>query len=254
MSIAHLNSKTHKIATQEEWLEARIALLKKEKELTHAREALAQQRRELPWVKVEKDYVFDSQEGKVALSDLFDGRSQLIVYHFMFDPAWSQGCKSCSLVADHYEPAIIHLNHRDVSMVTVSRAPVEKLAAFRERMGWDFKWVSSFNNEFNKDFGVSFTLEERKSGKSIYNYVSQPYPISELPGMSVFIKDDNGDVFHSYSTYARGLDSFLNVYNLLDLVPKGRDEEESPDMSWVRHHDRYDAKNFVDPWMEHPES
>jgi predicted dithiol-disulfide oxidoreductase (DUF899 family) len=168
----------------------------------------------------------------------------------MFDPEWSQGCKSCSLLADHYNPAIIHLEHRDVSMVTVSRAPLDKLLAFRDRMGWSFKWVSSFSNDFNRDFQVSFTQEERNSGLAIYNYISQPYPISELPGLSVFYKDAGGDIFHTYSTYARGLDIFLNVYNLLDVVPKGRDEENFPGMSWVRHHDRYDGKPFVDPWME----
>ena len=243
-------SPDHKVLSREDWLKARIALLKKEKELTRQRDELARQRRELPWVKVEKEYVFDAPEGKAALADLFGGRSQLIVYHFMFDPEWSQGCKSCSLLADHYNPAIIHLEHRDVSMVTVSRAPLDKLLAFRDRMGWTFKWVSSFSNDFNRDFRVSFTEEERNSGLAIYNYVSQPYPVSELPGLSVFYKDASGDIFHTYSTYARGLDIFLNVYNLLDVVPKGRDEDDVPNMSWVRHHDRYDGKPFIDPWME----
>ena len=240
----------HKVTSREDWLKARIALLAKEKELTRQRDELARERRELPWVKVEKDYIFDAPEGKVPLAALFEGRSQLIVYHFMFDPEWSQGCKSCSLLADHYNPAIIHLNHRDVSMVTVSRAPLDKLLAFKERMGWTFKWVSSFSNDFNGNFQVSFTQEERNSGLAIYNYVSQPYPISELPGLSVFYKDAAGDIFHTYSTYARGLDIFLNVYNLLDVVPKGRDEEDFPGMSWVRHHDRYDGQPFIDPWME----
>lgn len=240
----------HPVTSREEWLKARIALLEKEKELTRARDELARQRRELPWVKLEREYEFDAPEGKVTLGDLFAGRSQLIVYHFMFDPEWSQGCKSCSLVADHYEPAIIHLEHRDVSMATVSRAPLEKLLVFQKRMGWKFKWVSSFSNSFNRDFRVSYTPGELKSELSVYNYVSQPYPISELPGLSVFYKNAEGEVFHTYSTYARGLDIFLNVYNLLDVVPKGRDEEDAPDMSWVRHHDRYDGKPFVDPWLE----
>lgn len=254
MTTAEANIAGHQVTSREEWLKVRIALLAKEKELTRQRAELARQRRELPWVKVESDYVFDAPAGKVTLGELFDGRSQLIVYHFMFDPQWSQGCKSCSLVADHYNPAIVHLQHRDVSMVTVSRAPLEKLLAFRDRMGWTFHWVSSFNNTFNRDFNVSFTREELNSGLSIYNYVSPPYPITELPGLSVFYKDDKGGIFHTYSTYARGLDIFLNVYNLLDVVPKGRDEDDAPGMSWVRHHDRYDDKNFVDPWMENPGS
>ncbi len=244
----------HKIVSRTEWLAARKAHLSKEKEFTRVRDALSRERRELPWVKVDKEYVFDASQGKMSLADLFDGRTQLIVYHFMFDPEWSQGCKSCSLVADHYNPAIIHLEHKDVSMVTVSRAPLEKLLAFRDRMGWTFPWVSSFHNDFNRDFQVSYTLEERKSGLQIYNYESQAFPISEAPGMSVFAKDENGDVFHTYSTYARGLDGFLNVYNLLDLVPKGRDEEHTPGMAWVRHHDRYGVPNFVDPWNERPGS
>ena len=250
MTTTEARTASHKVTSREDWLKARIALLAKEKDLTRERDELARQRRELPWVKVDKDYIFDAPEGKVPLAVLFEGRSQLIVYHFMFDPEWSQGCKSCSLLADHYNPAIIHLEHRDVSMVTVSRAPLDKLLAFRDRMGWTFNWVSSFSNDFNRDFQVSFTQEERNSGLAIYNYVSQPYPISELPGLSVFYKDTGGDIFHTYSTYARGLDIFLNVYNLLDVVPKGRDEEDFPGMSWVRHHDRYDGKPFVDPWME----
>ncbi len=244
----------HKVVSRDEWLQARIALLKQEKELTRMRDRLSEQRRDLPWVKLEKDYVFEGQDGTQSLSDLFDGYSQLLIYHFMFAPEWSQGCKSCSLFADHYDPAIVHLNHRDVTMVTVSRAPIEKLLAFRKRMGWNFKWVSSGANDFNRDFGVYFTQQELNSGLSIYNYVSQPYPITDLPGLSVFRRDESGAIYHTYSTYSRGLDSFLNVYNFLDLVPKGRDEADLPGMGWVRHHDRYDVPNFIDPWMEHPES
>lgn len=243
-----------KIVSRNEWLQARIALLKQEKELTRLRDRLSEQRRDLPWVKLEKDYVFDDQDGKQSLSDLFNGHSQLLIYHFMFAPEWSQGCKSCSLLADHYDPAIVHLNHRDVTLVTVSRAPIEKLLAFRKRMGWNFKWVSSGANDFNRDFGVYFTQEELNSGLSLYNYVSQPYPITNLPGLSVFCRDESGAIYHTYSTYSRGLDSFLNVYNFLDLVPKGRDEADLPGMGWVRHHDRYDVSNFIDPWMEHPEN
>jgi predicted dithiol-disulfide oxidoreductase (DUF899 family) len=194
--------------------------------------------------------MFDGPDGRQSLANLFDGHSQLIVYHFMFDPDWSQGCKSCSFVADHYNPAIVHLAHRDVSMVTVSRAPIEKLLAFRDRMGWSFPWVSSFHNDFNRDFQVSYNEDERNSGLAIYNYNSQPFPISEAPGLSVFTKDEAGNIFHTYSTYARGLDIFIGAYNFLDIVPKGRDEEGIPIMSWLRHHDRYDDANFIDPWLE----
>lgn len=242
-----------KIVSRDEWLAARKSLLQEEKQFTRQRDALGRKRRELPWVKIDKDYVFDGAEGKVSLDDLFEGRSQLLVYHFMFAPEWTQGCKSCSLLADHYDPAIVHLNHRDVTMVTVSRAPIEKLLAFRQRMGWQFRWLSSFANDFNRDFRVRFTRDERDSGLAIYNYVSEPYPISDLPGLSVFTQDEAGNVFHTYSTYARGLDILINAYNLLDLTPKGRNEEDAPGMSWVRHHDRYDAKEFVDPWIETPE-
>lgn len=250
MKTAQESMDGHAVVSRDEWLKARVALLAKEKEFTKLRDAISQQRRELPWVKVESHYEFDGAEGKVTLSDLFDGRSQLIVYHFMFDPEWTQGCKSCSLLADHYDPAVIHLAHRDVTMVTVSRAPIEKLLAFKKRMGWTSLWVSSFSNTFNRDFRVSFTPDELKSGLPLYNYVSAPYPISELPGLSVFFKNDVGEIFHTYSTYARGLDLFITAYNLLDVVPKGRDEDDTPGMSWVRHHDRYGEKNFVDPWME----
>ena len=241
---------TPRVVSKQQWLEARKAHLAKEKELTRMRDELSRQRRELPMVKVDKDYVFDGPDGKVALADLFDGRSQLIVYHFMFDPEWSQGCKSCSFLADHYDPAIIHLNHRDVTMVTVSKAPLKKLTAFQKRMGWRFKWLSSFDNDFNRDFNVSFTEQELKSPLSVYNYDRKPYPITELPGISVFYKDEEGNIFHTYSSYARGLDTFIGAYHLLDIVPKGRDEEESPGMAWLRHHDNYGAKNFVDPWNE----
>ncbi len=241
---------SHKVVSREEWLRARKAFLSEEKEFTRRRDELSRRRRELPWVKVEKEYVFDTPEGKRSLADLFDGRHQLIVYHFMFDPEWSQGCKSCSLLVDHYDPAILHLNQRDVSMVTVARAPIERLEAFRKRMGWKSRFVSSFGNDFNRDFHVSFTDRELKAGAVVYNYAPESFGITEAPGMSVFSKDDAGRIFHTYSTYARGLDIFLGVYHLLDIVPKGRDEESTPGMSWVRHHDRYDGKPFVDPWDE----
>jgi predicted dithiol-disulfide oxidoreductase (DUF899 family) len=238
------------IASREEWLKARKQLLREEKDFTRARDQLSARRRDLPWVKVEEEYLFDGATGPVKLADLFEGRSQLLVYHFMFAPEWTQGCKSCSLLADHYDPAIVHLAHRDTTMVTVSRAPIEKLLAFRDRMGWSFNWVSSGRNDFNRDYQVYFTPEERQGGLAIYNYESSPFPISDLPGLSVFSRDASGKVFHTYSTYARGLDIFLNVYNLLDVTPKGRDEDNIEIMSWARHHDRYGIPGFVDPWVE----
>jgi predicted dithiol-disulfide oxidoreductase (DUF899 family) len=238
------------VVSREEWLAARTELLHEEKEFTHRREALAAKRRQLPWVEIEKNYQFDSTVGKVSLGDLFDGRHQLLVYHFMFAPEWSQGCKSCSLLADHYDPAIIHLNHRDTTMISASRAPLAKIQAFRERMGWKFNWVSTIGDEFGRDFGVLFREQELSSGLNIYNYEREPYPISDLPGLSVFYRDDDGRIFHTYSTYARGLDTFINAYNFLDVTPKGRDEENIEIMSWVRHHDRYDGPGYPDPWME----
>jgi predicted dithiol-disulfide oxidoreductase (DUF899 family) len=241
---------SHKITSQAEWIAARKDLLAREKEFTRQRDELSKQRRELPWVKIEKNYVFDGPDGKETLADLFDGRSQLIVYHFMFDPEWSQGCKSCSFLADHYNPAIVHLNHRDVSMVTVSRAPINKLLAFRERMGWTFKWVSSFDSDFNRDFHVTFTEEEWSNGTRNYNYDAKPFHVTEAPGISVFFRDEAGDILHTYSSYARGLDIFIGAYNLLDIVPKGRDEDGIPIMSWLRHHDLYGDAKFVDPWLE----
>lgn len=240
----------HHVTSREQWVEARKALLKEEKEFTQLRERLAQKRRELPWVKIEKEYVFDGPAGSVSLADLFDGRHQLLVYHFMFGPEWSQGCKSCSFLADHYNPATVHLQHRDTSMVTISRAPIEKIEAFRKRMEWTFPWVSSGKNEFNHDFGVYFSKEERQSGLAIYNYRPESRLISDLPGLSAFYRDDNGDIFHTYSTYARGLDIFLTTYHLLDATAKGRNEGPGEGMSWLRHHDRYDGSPFIHPWME----
>ena len=240
-----------RVVSRKEWLEARKELLRKEKEFTRLRDQLSAERRELPWVKVEKDYVFDGSDGKEKLSDLFEGRRQLIVYHFMFDPEWSEGCKSCSLLADHYNPAIVHLNHRDVSMVTISRAPLDKLLAFQKRMGWTFKWVSSFGNDFNRDFNVTFTEDELERKVANYNYKYGTFPVTEAPGISVFFKDDSGSIFHTYSSYARGLDLFISMYNLLDIVPKGRDEDGlSYTMEWIRHHDRYDDVTFVDPYVK----
>jgi predicted dithiol-disulfide oxidoreductase (DUF899 family) len=240
-----------KVVSREEWLASRKELLTKEKEFTRLRDQLSAERRKLPWVKVDKNYVFDGPGGKETLSDLFEGRSQLIVYHFMFDPDWSEGCKSCSLLADHYNPAIVHLNQRGVSMVTISHAPIEKLLAFRKRMGWNFKWVSSFGGDFNRDFHVTFTPDELESKSVNYNYDFNPFPVTEAPGISVFFKDDDGNIFHTYSSYARGLDIFIGTYNLLDIVPKGRDEDGLRyTMEWIRHHDRYDDATFVDPYVK----
>jgi predicted dithiol-disulfide oxidoreductase (DUF899 family) len=230
----------HKLVSREEWLAARKAHLAREKEFTRARDELTRQRRELPWVKVDKAYVFDGPDGKETLADLFDGRGQLIVYHFMFGPGWEQGCPSCSFVADHMDGALVHLAHRDVTLLAVSRAPLREIEAFRQRMGWRFKWVSSHGNDFNRDYHVSFSKDDMASGKVYYNYENEAFPSEEAPGASVFYKDANGDIFHTYSTYARGLDILVGTYNYLDLVPKGRDEAGLPwTMAWLRHHDRY---------------
>ena len=228
--------------TREEWLAARKDHLAKEKEFTKLRDELSQQRRDLPRVKVDKEYVFEGINGRESLADLFAGRSQLIVYHFMFGPDWEEGCPSCSFWADNYDGIIQHLNHRDVTMVTVSRAPLDRLENYRKRMGWGFKWLSSSENEFNRDYQVSYTAEDIKTSESYYNYKYQPriYGDEEAPGISVFYRDENGDVFHTYSTYARGLDMVIGTYQLLDLVPKGRDEEAVFAQSWIRRKDEYE--------------
>ena len=237
----------HKIATQKEWLAARKDLLKKEKALTHARDELSAERRKLPWLKIEKNYVFDTPEGKKSLADLFNGHSQLVIYHFMFGPDWKEGCPSCSFVSDHLNGAVPHLAARDVTLTMVSRAPLAKITPFRKRMGWKFPWVSSYGTDFNHDFHVSFTKEAAK-GKVEYNYTLQEFPSEEAPGLSVFYQDENGDIFHTYSTYARGLDPLVGAYVILDLVPKGRDEDDLGfTMEWVRHHDRYGTDDFADP-------
>lgn len=238
------------VVSREEWLTARKELLAKEKELTRQRDELNRMRRELPWTKVGKQYEFDGETGKASLQDLFGECSQLIVYHFMFDPQWTEGCKSCSLLADTYQDLGIHLQHRDVSMVTVSRAPLEQLTAFRARMGWNFPWYSSLESDFNQDCGVTFTEEQIQTGETYYNYELTPFPITEAPGISVFAREGN-DVFHTYSSFARGLDMLMSVYNFLDLVPKGRDEQDLVySMEWVRHRDRYDDESFVDPYVQ----
>jgi predicted dithiol-disulfide oxidoreductase (DUF899 family) len=230
----------HQVVSREEWLAARKQLLSREKEFTRLRDQLSAERRELPWVRVDKDYVFEGPDGKETLADLFDGRSQLLVYHFMFGPDWEQGCPSCSFVSDHIDGANWHLPHRDVTLLAISRAPLAQIEAFKQRMGWRFKWVSSYDNDFNHDFHVSFTPDEMARGEVYYNYTMAEFPSEEAPGLSAFYRDPSGAVFHTYSTYARGLDMLVGAYNYLDLAPKGRDEADLPwTMAWVRHHDRY---------------
>jgi predicted dithiol-disulfide oxidoreductase (DUF899 family) len=234
----------HKIVSREEWLQARKELLLKEKKLTHERENLASERRNLPWVKVDKEYTFDSPNGKVTLADLFGDKDQLFVYHFMFGPGWKEGCPSCSMIADTFDGIRVHLAAKDVSHVAISRAPLNEIEQFKKRMGWNFPWLSSFNSDFNFDYHVSFTEEELKSGKVQYDYKLQEAGSEELPGLSVFYKDASGNIYHTYSTYGRGVEPLLHPYNYLDLVPEGRDERDVPNkMEWVRHHDRY----AVDP-------
>lgn len=231
----------HKVVSREQWLEARRELLAKEKEFTRQRDQLSQQRRELPWVKVDKEYTFDSPHGKESLADLFGDKSQLIVYHFMLGPEWENPCKSCSFWADNYDGIDVHLRHRDVSFVTISRAPLTKIQSCQERMGWNFKWVSSFHNDFNFDYHVSFTQEQLQEGEVFYNFKPGKFPTSEAPGISVFTKDDKGQIFHTYSTYARGLDMLNGAYHYLDITPKGRDEAHlSYPMAWLRLHDQYE--------------
>jgi predicted dithiol-disulfide oxidoreductase (DUF899 family) len=228
----------HKVVLHREWIEARKELLKKEKEFTRLRDQLSQWRRDLPWERVEKGYVFEGSNGKENLSDLFDGRSQLIVYHFMFAPDWDAGCPHCSHWADNFDRVIVHLNQRDVTMIAVSRAPYSKLIVYERRMGWSFKWVSSFESDFNFDYQASFTPDQLAEKNAFYNFVEQDPGISEREGVSIFYKDREGDIFHTYSTYARGIDMMNVDYQYLDLVPKGRDENGRGPF-WVRRHDEY---------------
>ena len=228
----------HEIVSGEQWIEARRALLAKEKAFTRLRDELSRERRALPWEAVTKDYVFDGSDGKEKLPELFAGRSQLVVYHFMFGPDWDAGCPHCSRWADNFNGIIVHLNQRDTTMVAVSRAPLARLAAYHRRMGWSFKWLSSHGSDFNFDYHVSFTPDELAAKQALYNYVVQDPGVSEREGVSVFVKDDQGRVFHTYSAHARGID-MLNVdYHYLDLVPKGRDEGDRGPF-WVRRHDEY---------------
>jgi len=236
-----------KIVSRDEWLAARKKLLAHEKHLTHERDAIAAERRQLPWVKVEKNYVFDSAGGKKTLADLFDGKSQLIVYHLMFGPEWKEACPSCSFNMDHTDGALVHLAQRDVSFAAVSRAPLSKIEAFKKRLGWKFNWVSSYGSDFNYDYHVSFTPEQLAEGKVEFNFELMEFPSAEAPGISVFYKDKEGNIFHTYSAYGRGTETTMNTYNYLDYVPKGRDEDGlSFTMSWLRHHDRYESGHLAD--------
>jgi predicted dithiol-disulfide oxidoreductase (DUF899 family) len=230
----------HEVVPREQWLEARRSLLAEEKAWTRERDRLAKRRLELPWVKVEKNYLFAGPDGPVTLAALFDGRSQLMVYHFMFGPGWEEGCPGCSLLADHIDGARQHFEQHDVSFVAVSRGPLEKLMRYRTRMGWKFRWVSSAASDFNFDYHVSFPQEERGNGV-FYNFERQPDPeVDELPGVSAFFKDDDGAIYHTYSTYARGGEMFLTVYGWLDAAPKGRNEPKQGSLGeWVKRHDRY---------------
>jgi predicted dithiol-disulfide oxidoreductase (DUF899 family) len=230
----------HEIVSEEQWIEARRALLAEEKAWTRERDRLSAKRRALPWVRLEKDYVFESAEGLVSLAELFDGRSQLIVYHFMFGPEWEEGCPSCSLLSDEVDGARQHFEHDGVSFLAVSRGPIAKLEAYHQRMGWKFRWVSSAKSDFNFDYHVSFPNGTRERGV-FYNFAERPDPqVDELPGVSVFYKDDAGAIYHTYSTYGRGGEMFLTVYGWLDVVPKGRNETKNGNLTdWVRRHDRY---------------
>ena len=239
----------NRIVTRAEWVDAHKQHLVKEKELTRRRDEVSAARRELPWVKVDKSYVFEGPNGKETLADLFGGRSQLIVKHFMFGPGWKEGCVGCSFHSDHIDGTLPHLAQRDVTLLAVSRAPFAEIEAFKRRMGWRFKWVSSYGSDFNYDFHVSFTQDDLAKGEVYYNYELRKLQSQEMSGISVFYTDPAGDIFHTYSSYARGGEMFLGTYTYLDLTPKGRNEI-GPNHSladWVRHHDKYGAEGFVDP-------
>ena len=239
----------HKVVSEKTWLAERRKLLQKEKTFTRLRDKLSRQRRALPWVKVEKSYVFDTPQGKETIAELFDGRSQLIVYHFMFgpDPKWKEGCPACSFLVDHIDGANLHLPHNDVTLLVVSRAPLSKIEPFKKRMGWRFRWVSSFGSDFNFDYHVSLTEKEMAEGKLYYNYEMTEAESDEQPGISVFYKDESGEVFHTYSSYARGGDLLIGTYNYLDLTPLGRQEEKGHGMDWMRHHDKYNDGAIAKP-------
>jgi predicted dithiol-disulfide oxidoreductase (DUF899 family) len=232
----------HPVVSRQEWLTARKALLLREKEATHLRDQINAERLALPWVKVDKNYSFETPNGKKTLADLFDGRTQLIVYHFMLGPGWAAGCPGCSFLSDHLEGALPHLEHHDVTLTAVSRAPLPEIEAYKTRMGWRFPWVSAFGSDFNYDYNVSFTKETLAGGKAIYNFTEAPVPAkpadTELPGLSAFYKDENGDIFHTYSSYGRGPEELIGTLMILDRAPKGRNEQKT--MDFVRRHDEYD--------------
>lgn len=234
------NTTGHPVVSREQWTVERRKLLAREKELTRLHDQVARERRALPWVRLDKDYTFDTPAGRRKLADLFEGRQQLLVQHFMFGPGWAQGCPSCSFMADHLGGMEVHLAQRDVTLLVVSRAPLADIERFRQRMGWQFRWASSHDSDFNQDFAVSFTPEQMAKGEVYYNYGMRPFPAEEAPGISVFYRDEAGAVFHTYSTFGRGVEVMMGTYNLLDLTPKGRNEP-NPEyaMDWVRHHDRY---------------
>ena len=229
------------IVSKDEWLAARKILLQEEKYFTRLRDQLSRKRRQLPWLKVDTDYVFEDLSGKLSLVDLFEDKSQLIIYHFMYGPDWEEGCPSCSFWADNFNGIDIHLRHRDANMVVVSRASLAQLQAYRKRMGWDFKWVSSLGNNFNYDYHVSFSAAEMEKAEMFYNFKIGSFPADEAPGISVFYRSPEDEVFHTYSCYARGLDMLNGAYHYLDLLPKGRDEDDLDfTMAWLRRRDEYD--------------
>jgi predicted dithiol-disulfide oxidoreductase (DUF899 family) len=236
----------HRIVSRADWIEARKALLAKEKEETHLRDRINAERLALPWVKIDTDYVFDTPAGKKTLADLFDGRNQLMVYHFMLPPHWEAGCPGCSFLVDHIDGALPHLNNHDVTLVAVSRAPMDKIATYKKRMGWHFPWVSSNGSSFNYDFHVSFSAEQVANGDVDYNFRKSPASAGtapteqELPGLSSFYKNDAGEIFHTYSSYARGPEELIGTLMILDRAPLGRNEAVT--MNWVRRHDEYDTK------------
>lgn len=238
----------HPVVSSDRWVAERKTLLAREKELTRLRDQIARERRALPWERVEKDYIFDAPEGRRTLADLFEGRRQLLVQHFMLGPDWEQGCQSCSFMADHSDGMNVHLAHRDITLVAISRAPLAEIERFRRRMGWQFGWVSSNGCDFNYDFRVNFRPQDKTSDELVYNFATQPFQGEEAPGVSVFYKNDADEVFHTYSTYGRGVEVMMGAYNLMDLTPKGRDEENlSYGMEWVRHHDRYEPAPGAKP-------
>ena len=240
-NITGTSIENHPVVSSNRWVDERKKLLAREKELMRLHDEIARERRALPWERVEKNYVFDTPEGRRTLSELFEGRRQLVVQHFMLGPDWEQGCQSCSYMADHTDGMNIHLPHRDITMLAVSRAPLAEIERFHQRMGWRFKWVSSYDNDFNYDFNVSFKPEEIEKGEVYYNYHTMSFPNTEAPGVSVFYKNDAGEIFHTYSTYGRGVEVMMGAYQMMDLTPKGRDEKDVPyKMEWIRHHDLYE--------------